>query len=304
MKLLLSIFLAVTFVSAGLLEQANEKFNAGKTEEAIALYKKAALNGENPVLSYFNMANGYYQLDSMPQAINYYRACTGYAPGFFRAWLNLSTAYFKLEDMAETIGAVSRALMVEPNNSKALFILATAYRKANSIPDAIVTYERLISVAPENHEGYMALAEMYSDLEDYDKAMFWLAKYPEDGGNEGYITILQAELAGKKGDKDSELYYLRQAIAKNPENRWVYYRLVEAMLRNGNKLVALDEASRGLDQFPDFGDLAILAGNTAFELQDMNKAERFYTIGRNSGNANAVIGLENVRIMRANSAMN
>jgi hypothetical protein len=37
----------------------------------------------------------------------------------------------------------------------------------------------------------MALAEMYNDLEDYDKALSWLSRYPEEAGNESYIESVR-----------------------------------------------------------------------------------------------------------------
>ena len=65
------------------LRKANDFYSSGKLLEAVRQYKSAMNAGENPTLSYFNCANAYFQLDSLPQSIVYYRATVESAPDFF-----------------------------------------------------------------------------------------------------------------------------------------------------------------------------------------------------------------------------
>jgi hypothetical protein len=51
---------------------------------------------------------------------------------------------------------------------------------------------------------------------------------------------------------------------------------------------------------PSFAELALLGGNLAFELERLDEAQRLYTLARNNGSAGAVVGLENIRIVRMN----
>lgn len=298
MKQLLLLISFVSLLSAAYLDQASEALQEGNADRAIELYRKAALNGENPVLSYFNMGNAYFQLDSIPQSILYYRAAVNYAPDFFRGWLNLATAYYKLEDMGEAIAAVRRALLLDPQHPQAMFILGTAYRSTQAHAEAIITYEKLLSFHDDYAEAYIAMGELYSDLEDYDASLKWLGRYPEDGSEEGYVNILKAEIAGKTGDDSRELYYLREAFEANQDNQWILFRIVESLIKQKNTLVALEEVDRGLELFPKFGDLAVLGANLAFEQENLDLTEKYYMVARNNGNPNAVIGLENIRIMR------
>ncbi len=64
----------------------------------------------------------------------------------------------------------------------------------------------------------------------------------------------------------------------------------------GSSLLALEEVRNGLENFPDFAELGLLGGNIAFVMEDFMRAEQFYGSARNNGSANAVIGLENVRL--------
>jgi len=72
------------------MELANDAYNTGKFKLAGALYRKAVKEGESPALCYYNAANAAFQLNNLPQAIVYYRACAQNAPTFTKAHLNLA----------------------------------------------------------------------------------------------------------------------------------------------------------------------------------------------------------------------
>jgi hypothetical protein len=59
----------------------------------------------------------------------------------------------------------------------------------------------------------------------------------------------------------------------------------------------------GMTLFPDFPDLMILAGNIAFGRGFIEKSEFCYSKAYALGSPAAVVGLENVRIIRVQKAM-
>lgn len=290
------------FGADGLLDSANSLYNTDRTAEAIAMYRKAALEGENPALCYFNMANAYFRMDSVPQSIVYYKACINVAPRFFRGYLNLAIAYHALDEMGACIAAAYRALSLEPDDKKTLMVLAASYRKAGAYPEAVATFEQIVQRYPENEEAYVALAEMYRELKDPDEAAEWLLRYPQEGKNEGYVNTLLADIYQSRGEPERALFHLEKAFEQDPGNRWVFYRKVMLLSRMGNSLVALEEARRGIELMPKFAELALLGGNLAFEIGEYGQAERLYTIARDNGSPGAVVGLENVRVVRLKRA--
>jgi tetratricopeptide (TPR) repeat protein len=109
---------------------ANDKYNDKKYQQAIALYKKAIVEGENPGLAYYNIANAYYTIDSLAQAVVYYKATIKFAPEFFRGYLNLATVYYSLEEYGECIATLLDAKRLEDefnSNSTVKLLLASAY---------------------------------------------------------------------------------------------------------------------------------------------------------------------------------
>jgi tetratricopeptide (TPR) repeat protein len=291
----LFIFFLTLEASSGIIEQANDLYDKGKLYEAIALYKKASLSGENRAICYFNLGNAYFQLDSIPQSIVYYQATVSLAPDFFRGHLNLAISYYTLDDLGRCVASVKRSLEIEPDNEKALLLLGTCYRKLKANSEAVIIFEQLIRLNPQKDEPYIALAEIYKELLDNDEALKWLSRCPESGKNEYYINLLKAEICEAAQDREKALLYLTTAFNSNRNDKWLLYRIVSLYLDVGNDLVALQHAAGGLEQFPDFAELAVLAGEISFKNQKYDEAKHFFTIAKMNGNASGERGLQNLR---------
>ena len=65
---------------------------------------------------------------------------------------------------------------------------------------------------------------------------------------------------------DKALYYLKSSFEKDSSNKWIIYKIVLLLEKKGNDMVAIG-ARRGLRLFPDFIELALLAGNLSFRHQ-------------------------------------
>lgn len=293
--LFLFMFSLSSQTTPGTIDQANELYGQGRLKEAIILYKKASLNGENPAICYFNLGNSYFQLDSIPQSIVYYLATTSYAPDFFRGHLNLAICYYTLDELGRCIASVKRALEIEPENQKALLLLGTCYQRLKANSEAIIIFENLIRLYPQNDEPYIALAEIYRDLLDNDEALKWLSMYPESGKNDSYVNVLKAEIHENSHNLQKALFYLTLAYQKDRTNQWLLYRIINMHQEMGNDLVALQEAAKGLDQFPKFAELAVLAGEISFKHKKYDEAKRFFTIAKINGSAAGERGLQNLR---------
>ena len=293
--LFLCVVLAAGLIHASLLDDANRLYTNGRLLEAVPLYKKAILGGENPTFCYFNLANAYYRMDSIAQAIVYYRACLEEAPGFFRGLLNCAIAYYSLDEIVECIASALRAVKLEPENKKAMLVLAAAYRKAGAYPEAITWFERMAQLFPESEEPPQALGELYWELDDPFEAIRWFEAYPRDGKNIAEILQRLADIYESQNDLDRAAYCLKKSFEKDPKRQWTYYRILALEEKAGSSLVALEDAREGVNQFPGSADIALLAGLIAFKLEKYGEAEKYYRIAQKNGSAGAVIGLENVR---------
>lgn len=283
---------------ASLLDDANRLYGAGKLTEAVKLYKKASLFGENPALCAYNPGNAYFQLDSLPRAVIYYRLCIKAAPEFCKAYLNLAVVYFTLNDIGNCIVTIREGLKLEPLQQKGSLLLAAAYRRCGAIAQSITAFEDLAIAYPEMEEPYIALGEIYRDLNDPDLAIRWLESYPSNGKNGAYVALALADLYETTGNLDRALYYLGRSYDFDKSKKWTLYRIVTMQQKMGDELVALETARSGLELFPDFSPLAVLAGTIAFLHGNFAEAEKYYAAAEKLGSPEAVAGLENIRNQR------
>jgi tetratricopeptide (TPR) repeat protein len=298
----LFLFLWIAAVNAGpAIDAANASYSQGKLKECVALYKKALTAGENPVLCYFNAANAYFQLDSLSRALAFYRQCIYAAPDFVKARLNLAIIYYMLGDLGRCIAASKQTLRLDPENQKMRLVLAAAFEKAGSIPEAAGQYEYIAQKYPEMTETYLALGQIYRNLNDYEAAVQWLGEYPPTGKNYPYVLLLISDIYDQAGDLSRALFYLQKSFDTDKKKN-TFFRIVQTQKRMGNDFVALETAMDGMNQFPDYSELAIEAGNIAFNRGLIDKAEYCYSKANSLGNPGSVIGLENVRIIRAQKA--
>lgn len=279
------------------MEKANKYYEKQEYKRAIQYYKKAVKNGENQTLCNFNCANAYFQLDSLPQSIVYYKESIGSAPDFFRGYLNLAIAYYSLDDLGECIAAIYRALDFEPENEKCRMILGSCYKQLNENAKAAVVFEQILEDYPEREDLYISLGEIYRDMGDQYEAAKWLLYYPAGGKKTGYVFQLLSDIYEKTGDKEKCLYYMQKSFEFTPENKWLYYRIVLTIQSLGNEFMAFEEAKRGLVLFNDFAELALLAGNSAFKQEMYGQAKVYYEKAESLGLAQALIGLENIKII-------
>ncbi len=281
-----------------LLDDANALYGSGKLAEAIRIYKKASLSGENPALCSYNAANAYYQLDSLARAVVYYRMCINAAPAFFKAYLNLAVVYFTLNDMGNCIATIRRGLRVEPNHQKGMLLLAAAYRRCGAVAQSIAAFEALAHAYPQMEEPYIALAEQYRDLDDPAMAIRWFESYPSNGKSGAYVALGLADLYESSGNLERALFYLDRSFNCDKTKKWTLYRMAVLQQKMGNELVALETARTGFDAFPDFPQLAILAGTISFSRGFLGEAEKYYTAAEKLGSPDAVVGLANVKNKR------
>jgi tetratricopeptide (TPR) repeat protein len=284
--------------NASLLDDANKLYAAGKLPEAVRLYKKASITGENPALCAYNAANALYQLDSLPLAVVYYHICINAAPGFYKAYLNLAVVYFTLGDMGNCIATIRNGLRLEPMQQKGMLLLAEAYRQCGAIAQSMTTFEDIAHTYPDMEEPYIALGDLYRDLNDPVMAAQWFDSYPSGGRNGAYVALALADLYESAGNLERALFYLNRSYNLDKTKKWILYRIAAMQQKTGNDLVALETARNGCEMFPDFSPLAILAGTIAFSHGYLAEAEKYFGTAEKLGSPEAVVGLANVKNKR------
>lgn len=118
------------FERAVLLEEA------GRFEEAVALYRQGAeLDGGEPE-TLFNLGNALYALERHDEAARAFARATARDPEFVEAWNNLGNALGRAGRTSEAVAAFARALSLEPRYADAHFNLAETLAAAGDVGGA------------------------------------------------------------------------------------------------------------------------------------------------------------------------
>jgi tetratricopeptide (TPR) repeat protein len=107
-----------------------------------------------------------------------------------------------------------------------------------------------------------------------------------------------ADIYRKQNKNEEALYFMLKALSLNESNKWLAFQIAEVYVNAGNRFVALEFIERSLRKFPDFKELALLGGKTAFDLGEYSRAEKHFLLAKSLGSANAVIGLDNIRLVQ------
>lgn len=293
--LVIYIHFIVFTINAGALSEAQSYYKKGDYHKALDLYKKNRFSAPNPALVYFNMANCWYQMDSLANAVVCYEMSLEEAPAFFKAWLNLGILKYNLNDFPGVIAALERARSIEPENIQLLLVLASAYRRLDDISNVIPLLEQAVTIEPGMEKGYFMLYEANYSLGNLDDAARWLKACPDSASErtrEKYTFL--AELFEEMGQLNEALSWWRRVKNSYRQDRWANYRYVSLLARQGTVLLALAEADKCLDEFSDFGELALLAGSIAVEQGMLQRASRYFMKAWNIGYSEGLVGLQNI----------
>ncbi len=102
-------------------EQGNQRMKAGKAEEALAFYDKAAAKLPNDPGVHFDRGTALYALSRFEEAGQEFLRATEAKDGALKAtaFYNLGNAFFKKDKFKEAVEAYKRALTLDPHDARA-----------------------------------------------------------------------------------------------------------------------------------------------------------------------------------------
>lgn len=110
LSVIVSFFSLLMFAQNDFFEQANDHYNEGQYEEAVALYLRILESDRHSAALYYNLGNAYYKLNRIAPSIYYYEKALLLAPDDEDIRNNLLFAQKMTIDAIETLPqtAISR----------------------------------------------------------------------------------------------------------------------------------------------------------------------------------------------------
>lgn len=170
MRTLLLVWLVVS-LSAGQSEEAaakirkaGELMQAGKTEEAIPLFRELA--EAYPAVPSFgiNLAVAQYKAGRYRDAIEQCKALIKLRDDIFPAWLFLGASYLESGDAAAAVEPLRKALTLQPTDRNARVMLADALLAESDFAEAAAQFEQAQTTLPDSPRVAYGLARAYDGL--------------------------------------------------------------------------------------------------------------------------------------------
>jgi len=149
---------------------------------------------------------------------------------------------------------------------------------ATLIPE-LTTAQDSSSVSQNQYiKGHTAFIEGMTafENENYREAVKLLSvayKYMPDKSG---ISHALADTYLQLGDLSNASYYCKQAVEREPDNKWYRLTLADIYRHNGNLQSAIDQYKAVLNYYPDDSNTIFKIANTFAEQGELQKSNRFY----------------------------
>mgnify|MGYP001453573617 CR=1 FL=1 len=191
---------------------------AGNSNAAIQLIKRALKIAPDYGQAYNNLGNAYSRLDQIEEAIDNYSRALELNPDHVDAMFNLALMQQNLGNYEEAESLLQKCIEMEPRRADAHFNLGITYGKLGNRMQAQICYRVALDIDPDYNEARVALGNIFQtvsrldeSIEQYDLAM---------EKDQNYAKALTAKgVALRKGGKfSSSLDNIQKSENIDPNN--------------------------------------------------------------------------------------
>lgn len=141
---------------------------AGRSESAIAAYRRAIADDSNDLASWNNLGNLLAQTEDVDGAIAAFEHAISLAPADLPIYLNLAELLMQAELHEARFKTLLDAQKIAPDDPRVLTELGVAYARDDDLDTAIAMFERAIDHSPEFGNAHIELGMMYESLNRID----------------------------------------------------------------------------------------------------------------------------------------
>ena len=244
-----------------------------RTQEALAVLKRAEAQGTAPVALRMALGEALLAAGNGPEAVRAFKQAQSDDPKNLAAKVGLATALQVAGDAAGASRELA-ALAALPETAKLGARLGELFVKLGRRPEALAAYQREIATGAAAPAAKVAAARLALELGDTDTAQkLAQAAVDDDPRTSGALFVL-AEALRAKGDLAHAVSELRraQAIDGAPEVQLEYGRILASMGRDDEALTALAEAREIPEAAIERGRIDLRRGNLDLAVQELTAA--------------------------------
>ncbi len=248
----------------GLLGLQSVKLAQGQGKEAVAtlqdlVQKNPSVPGYRQELANFQATAGAQMLKSDPaaadrlftQAADNYKELLKNNSGKEDNWLRLGTLQRQLGRKQEALTSFERASNANPKDVNALLSRGMLLETLGKGSQAADIYNRVLGIDHDNPLALNNIAFMNAEQgTDLDQAMTFAERAKKQVPDSPDISDTLGYVYMKKNLNSEALRILKQIVQQHPNNPTYHFHLAMALLKQGDRRGAKEEAQKALDNSP------------------------------------------------------
>jgi tetratricopeptide (TPR) repeat protein len=259
--------------------------NKGRADDAITQYEEALLIKPDYTDARFNLGNALAQKGRMDDAITQYQQALQIKPDYADARVNLGIALVQKGRTDDAIIQYQEALRINPNQAEARVNLGNALVHKGKADDAITQYQEALRIKPGDAAAHVSLGIVLAQtgragegIAHFQKALQLEPANPEIQNNLAWILATCPEALLRDGNKAVAL--ARQAnTLTGGEDPVVLHTLAAALAEAGRFSEAVETARRAL-QLAGAQSNTRLAGSLRMEMKLYQTGSPFHIAGQ------------------------
>ena len=200
-----------------MMARGNALLEAGKSEQAIAVYRSIIAAQPNSPGAWSNIGTVLVNLGQLEEGIKAHRKSVALKPDFAVGHFNLGNALLRAGHLEDSVESLKKVIDLKPDMAQAHNDLGNVYYMLGQRELAIACYRRAILIDPNFAEAYSNLANPLTDNMQLDEAMAMTLRSiqinparPEAHSNFGNVLVAADKVKEAIGP-------YRHALSLNPD---------------------------------------------------------------------------------------
>ncbi|OHD76031.1 MAG: hypothetical protein A2V99_09285 [Spirochaetes bacterium RBG_16_67_19] len=208
-------------------DTADELYNAGEYQEAIAAYGQVLAADPQDSYAYGQRGDCYRLLSRYDEAIADFSRALELNPENSWALAHRGECYRAKEQYERALEDLDRSLSMEPDFAWALASRADALRMLERYDRALADFSRAVELDPDYQWALARRGEAYRMTADYPRALADLSRAVELAPGDSYPYASRGQVFREMGELDKALADFDKAIEIDPEYKWAKDRRTE-----------------------------------------------------------------------------
>lgn len=203
------------------------------------------------IQSTLNLAVRYHQAGKLEEAIALYQRAIAINPNIGEAHYNLGIILWKQGRPGEAISSFQSAIAADPNDAYSYYNLANMLQGQGRMDEAIALYQRVVAINPNYAEAHNNLGNLLQEQGRLDEAISSYRSAIAANPDDVYSHYNLGNVLQEQGRADEAIVSYKNAIAINPGYMEAYNSLGYMLQQQGKIDKAIDAYQKALEKDPD-----------------------------------------------------